>query len=231
MAAATATVTTAVVDLAGKPLQGWIGCAHAMMPGQRTALGGEARRAGGRVLRGRGWRQLALVEEARRHAPCDDRRLLEQPALVIGSKAADVDHVLADAGLDVDDSAIDHVVAAGGGSVRDTLSALDRVVAAAEGAAGIGAFLVDLLGFLLLFLLLPGFSLPGLFSGLLFKMPIRFPTGIFDHAVIFLPALLGTDLIVLDFIDRLYILRVFGWLGIGVAFDAVGIRPGVDAIC
>ncbi|MFQ5556682.1 MAG: DNA polymerase III subunit gamma/tau [Acidimicrobiales bacterium] len=38
--------------------------------------------------------------------------------------------VVADAGLDVGDEAIDHVVAAGGGSARDTLSALDRVVAA-----------------------------------------------------------------------------------------------------
>jgi DNA polymerase-3 subunit gamma/tau len=38
--------------------------------------------------------------------------------------------VIADAALDVDDSVVDHVVSAGGGSVRDTLSALDRVVAA-----------------------------------------------------------------------------------------------------
>ncbi len=38
--------------------------------------------------------------------------------------------VIADAGLDVSDDAIEYVVAAGGGSVRDTLSALDRVVAA-----------------------------------------------------------------------------------------------------
>ncbi|MEO0493998.1 MAG: DNA polymerase III subunit gamma/tau [Actinomycetota bacterium] len=35
-----------------------------------------------------------------------------------------------DAGLEVSDDAVEHVVAAGGGSVRDTLSALDRVVAA-----------------------------------------------------------------------------------------------------
>ena len=35
-----------------------------------------------------------------------------------------------DAGLDVSDEAVEHVVTAGGGSVRDTLSALDRVVAA-----------------------------------------------------------------------------------------------------
>ncbi len=35
-----------------------------------------------------------------------------------------------DAGLDVDEAAIDYVVSAGGGSVRDTLSALDSVVAA-----------------------------------------------------------------------------------------------------
>jgi DNA polymerase-3 subunit gamma/tau len=38
--------------------------------------------------------------------------------------------VVADAELDVDDEAIDHVVATGAGSVRDALSALDRVVAA-----------------------------------------------------------------------------------------------------
>ena len=35
-----------------------------------------------------------------------------------------------DAGLDVDEAAVEHVVSVGGGSVRDTLSALDRVVAA-----------------------------------------------------------------------------------------------------
>ncbi|MGI9603304.1 MAG: DNA polymerase III subunit gamma/tau [Acidimicrobiales bacterium] len=35
-----------------------------------------------------------------------------------------------DAGLDIDDEAVDHVVRAGGGSARDTLSALDQVVAA-----------------------------------------------------------------------------------------------------
>jgi len=38
--------------------------------------------------------------------------------------------VIADAGLEVAPDVVDHVVAAGGGSVRDTLSALDRVVAA-----------------------------------------------------------------------------------------------------
>ena len=38
--------------------------------------------------------------------------------------------IVDDAELDVDDEAIDHVMSAGGGSVRDTLSALDRVVAA-----------------------------------------------------------------------------------------------------
>jgi len=38
--------------------------------------------------------------------------------------------VIADAGLDVTGDAVDHVVSVGGGSVRDTLSALDRVVAA-----------------------------------------------------------------------------------------------------
>ncbi|MEM9518062.1 MAG: DNA polymerase III subunit gamma/tau [Actinomycetota bacterium] len=38
--------------------------------------------------------------------------------------------VIDDAELDVSEEAVEHVVAAGGGSVRDTLSALDRVVAA-----------------------------------------------------------------------------------------------------
>lgn len=38
--------------------------------------------------------------------------------------------VIADAGLEVDDDAVEYVVSVGGGSVRDTLSALDRVVAA-----------------------------------------------------------------------------------------------------
>ncbi len=52
----------------------------------------------------------------------------------LGLIASDImsDHlryVVADAGLDADDEAIDHAVAAGGGSVRDTLTALERVVA------------------------------------------------------------------------------------------------------
>jgi DNA polymerase III subunit gamma/tau len=38
--------------------------------------------------------------------------------------------IIADANLEVDEAAIDYVVSAGGGSARDTLSALDRVVAA-----------------------------------------------------------------------------------------------------
>ena len=38
-------------------------------------------------------------------------------------------YVVTDAELDVDDAAIDHAVAAGGGSARDTLTALERVVA------------------------------------------------------------------------------------------------------
>ena len=44
--------------------------------------------------------------------------------------ATHVRWVTSDAGLDVDDDAVDYVVSVGGGSVRDTLSALDRVVAA-----------------------------------------------------------------------------------------------------
>ena len=41
-----------------------------------------------------------------------------------------VREIAADAGLEVDDEAINHVVKVGGGSARDTLSALDQVVAA-----------------------------------------------------------------------------------------------------
>jgi DNA polymerase III subunit gamma/tau len=41
-----------------------------------------------------------------------------------------VRHVIADAGLDLGDDAVDHVVQAGRGSARDTLSALDQVSAA-----------------------------------------------------------------------------------------------------
>ena len=44
--------------------------------------------------------------------------------------AEHVRYVIGDAELDVDDDALDYVVAVGGGSARDTLSALDRVVAA-----------------------------------------------------------------------------------------------------
>jgi len=41
-----------------------------------------------------------------------------------------VKEIAADAGLEVDDEAIEYVVKVGGGSARDTLSALDQVVAA-----------------------------------------------------------------------------------------------------
>ncbi|MFP5578762.1 MAG: DNA polymerase III subunit gamma/tau [Acidimicrobiia bacterium] len=44
--------------------------------------------------------------------------------------AAHVRHVIADAGLELDDEAVEHVVQAGRGSARDTLSALDQVAAA-----------------------------------------------------------------------------------------------------
>ncbi len=46
-----------------------------------------------------------------------------------------VTEISADAGLDVDDAMIEYVIRAGGGSARDTLSALDQVVA----AGGVGA--------------------------------------------------------------------------------------------
>jgi DNA polymerase-3 subunit gamma/tau len=44
--------------------------------------------------------------------------------------AGHVRHVIADAGLELGDDAVDHVVQAGRGSARDTLSALDQVAAA-----------------------------------------------------------------------------------------------------
>src|SRR5690606_9915082 len=44
--------------------------------------------------------------------------------------------VIDDAGLDVDDAAIEHVLRAGGGSARDTLSALDQAAAGGVSDAG-----------------------------------------------------------------------------------------------
>jgi DNA polymerase III subunit gamma/tau len=46
--------------------------------------------------------------------------------------AAHVRHVIDDAGLGLDDDAVEHVVRVGGGSARDTLSALDQVAALGE---------------------------------------------------------------------------------------------------
>ncbi|HEX4902912.1 MAG TPA: DNA polymerase III subunit gamma/tau [Acidimicrobiales bacterium] len=54
-----------------------------------------------------------------------------------------VRHVIADAGLDLGDDAVDHVVQAGRGSARDTLSALDQV-AAAGGVAATDTSVADL---------------------------------------------------------------------------------------
>ena len=54
-----------------------------------------------------------------------------------------VRHVIADAGLDLDEDAVDHVVQAGRGSARDTLSALDQV-AAAGGVGTTDTSVVDL---------------------------------------------------------------------------------------
>lgn len=51
--------------------------------------------------------------------------------LIAADEMADmVREIAADAGLEVDEAAVDHVVKVGGGSARDTLSALDQVVAA-----------------------------------------------------------------------------------------------------
>jgi len=59
-----------------------------------------------------------------------------------------VRYVIDDAGLDVDETAIDWVLAQGGGSARDTLSALDLVAAAGGVPAGsdVGVTLVKALG-------------------------------------------------------------------------------------
>lgn len=56
-----------------------------------------------------------------------------------------VDGIVADAGLDVDADAIDYALRVGGGSARDTLSALDQVVAAG-GVLDRGDQVDDLLG-------------------------------------------------------------------------------------
>jgi DNA polymerase-3 subunit gamma/tau len=55
---------------------------------------------------------------------------LELTLLPADEMAAHVRWVIQDAALDVGDDIVDHVVRVGGGSVRDTLSALDQVVAA-----------------------------------------------------------------------------------------------------
>ncbi|HEU5083226.1 MAG TPA: DNA polymerase III subunit gamma/tau [Acidimicrobiales bacterium] len=59
-----------------------------------------------------------------------------------------VRHVIADAGLALDEEAVDHVVAVGRGSARDTLSALDQVAAAGGVASSDTSVddLVDALG-------------------------------------------------------------------------------------
>ncbi|NLV56228.1 MAG: DNA polymerase III subunit gamma/tau, partial [Acidimicrobiales bacterium] len=50
--------------------------------------------------------------------------------------AEHVRYVVADAGLAVDDAAVEHVLRAGGGSARDTLSALEQASAGGVGAGG-----------------------------------------------------------------------------------------------
>ena len=55
-----------------------------------------------------------------------------------------VREIAADAGIEVDDEIVDHVVRVGGGSARDTLSALDQVVAAG-GVADVDTSTPDLL--------------------------------------------------------------------------------------
>jgi DNA polymerase-3 subunit gamma/tau len=58
--------------------------------------------------------------------------------------AEHVSGIVDDAGLDVDADAVDYVIAEGGGSIRDTLSALDRVVSAG-GVAPVDAAIDTLL--------------------------------------------------------------------------------------
>ena len=55
---------------------------------------------------------------------------LELTLLAADEMAEHVRYIATDAGLTVDDEMVDYVVRVGGGSVRDTLSALDQVVAA-----------------------------------------------------------------------------------------------------
>ncbi len=57
-------------------------------------------------------------------------QVLELSLLGAADMEAHIRWVIEDAELDVDEAAVDYVIEAGGGSVRDTLSALDRVVAA-----------------------------------------------------------------------------------------------------
>ncbi len=57
-------------------------------------------------------------------------QVFELSLLGAADMEAHIRWVIEDAELDVDDTAVDYVIEAGGGSVRDTLSALDRVVAA-----------------------------------------------------------------------------------------------------
>ncbi len=66
-------------------------------------------------------------------------------SLIPSDQMADLVREIADdAGLDVDDASIDHVIKVGGGSARDTLSALDQVVAAG-GVADVDTSTGDLL--------------------------------------------------------------------------------------
>ncbi|MEJ7846110.1 MAG: DNA polymerase III subunit gamma/tau, partial [Acidimicrobiales bacterium] len=63
--------------------------------------------------------------------------------------AAHVRWVASDAGLEIDDTVIDHVVRVGGGSARDTLSALDQVLAAGgitDRAGGLDDLVAALVG-------------------------------------------------------------------------------------
>jgi hypothetical protein len=76
-----------------------------------------------------------------------------------------------------------------------------------------------------------GVGLHGFLAGLLLEMPIRLLAGFFDHAFVFPPVVVGTSRVILDLFDGLYIADILRRLRVGVALDAVGIRPCVDGVC
>jgi hypothetical protein len=91
-------------------------------------------------------------------------------------------------------------------------------------------FFLDSSGLCLQLLLLTGLRFLSLFVGLFLKMPVSTLAGVLHHAVILLPFLVVAALVVRKLLDGLHILDIFGWLGIRIALDAIGIRPRIDGI-